>query len=216
MDETEGLIIAAFFHDIAMHRTFDEVHGKWGAEQCRGYFSGDPASPPRCFVQVLEAIERHDDKRYHNQPGNDGKPGLGALLTSADDLDAFGAPGIIRYAEILMLRGFNTSTIPEKVLGNARSRMDHFSKLFAPDRYMVQKHQKRHGRLKSFFQAILDATDQGKANRAILDRIRENLNNAGKPDKLTQLLEPADSPALNMLHQETVDELKAFDNPLSK
>lgn len=214
-DETEGLIIAAFFHDIAMHRTFGEVHGKWGAEQCKNYFSrGNPASP-HCFQDVLKAIERHDDKKYLYQKGKEEKPGIGVLLSVADDLDAFGAPGIVRYTEILSLRGLEPGSIPEKVLINARSRMDHFSSTFTLNRYLIQKHQERYERLRDFFRAVMDETGQGKINRAIMDRIRENLSPTNQTGKLTKLLEPADTPAIKMLKQETADELKAFPNPLS-
>jgi len=195
-DELEGLIIAAFFHDIAMHRTFDEVHGKWGAELCRSYFSKANPSPPDCLPEVLQAIELHDDKNYLHPLKVGKKPGVAVLLSAGDDLDAFGATGILRYGEILMLRGFDLDDIPKKVLTNALSRWEHFRNTFAQNREVIHTHQKRYQRLVDFFQSILENGQQAADHRAILKHIRENLNKQEKTHTLTGLLEPANTPTL--------------------
>lgn len=207
-DELEGMIIAAFFHDIGMYRTFDEVHGRLGAEKCREYFATGHPHPPHSLPAALEAIEKHDDKRYHNHRQDGEKPGIDVLLAVADDLDAFGATGILRYTEILLLRGFKMEDIPQKVLSNARSRMENFERLFAHNRYLVKKHRQRYEKIRNFFLPLAGGADQQTVNRSILERVQNKLEVSLRAEHLVELIEPADTPAIVAMHDEIREEQK--------
>ncbi|GEM_PF-756255 len=268
-DEMEGLIIAAFFHDLGMHLTFKEEHGQRGADLCSLYFRQNQLFQPWCMGEVLKAIEKHDDKAYTSKhsgnnsvskknsaiknnngefsgkatyrtgtpesqpPGRESsgmdkaggvpdreppgkkdtgmeKPGIDVLLAIADDMDAFGYTGILRYSEILLLRGFTTDQIPAKVLQNAASRMKHLRLSFALNRYIIEATQTRYEILRDFFASIQADNDQGHLNHNILLRIRDNLEKNTQMENLTQLIDPPNTAYLSEFKERVETELAKF------
>jgi len=130
----EKAIIAAFFHDIGLVRTLDESHGLAGKEMCLEYFRTRDLPLPEGIEEILQAIEKHDDKGDRTdlkntagkETGDTGtsaaKPDLLSMLSTCDDLDAFGHIGIYRYTEIYLLRGVSETALASKVLSNLENR----------------------------------------------------------------------------------------------
>ena len=58
----ESLIIASFFHDTGLTITLNENHGKQSRLICEDYFDHNNIEKPFNFIQILDAIEKHDDK----------------------------------------------------------------------------------------------------------------------------------------------------------
>lgn len=140
----EQLILASLFHDTGLSQTVEENHGKKSAEICQQYFTEPPLLESE-FHEVLEAIKHHDEKAYKNKTQ---KPWhLYTLLTTADDLDAFGALGLVRYIEIYTMRGINHPELSNKAFKNLNQRFIHFSSQYRafPHLYNYYEHKANYG-----------------------------------------------------------------------
>jgi len=126
----EGVLIASFFHDLGMVESIREDHGRLGRLLCQSWFSESGQVPPAGFAGILEAIEMHDRKqaRIYQDPEMVSSPGILAILSVADDLEAMGVIGIYRYAEIYLLRDIPLKDLGHRILVNAEHR---FSRLHA-------------------------------------------------------------------------------------
>jgi len=160
---TEKAIIAAFFHDIGLVRTLDESHGMAGKEMCLEYFRNRGLAFPAGIDEILHAIEKHDDKgpgkKVQLTPGNEAAnsglsvtgPDLLSILSTGDDLDAFGYIGIYRYAEIYLLRGVSEATLPAKVLANLENRYRNLQHRCHNLTRFVSGQKDRYSRIKDFY-----------------------------------------------------------------
>ena len=124
----EGVLIAAFFHDLGMAQSIREDHGKLGRELCRSWFSESAYLLPPDFDRILEAIELHDRKEARIYPKTGASPGILGILSVADDLEALGVIGIYRYAEIYLSRGISLENLGIRILENAELRFLNLSK----------------------------------------------------------------------------------------
>lgn len=70
----------------------------------------------------------HDNKEYsgHSNPAS-----LAAILSVADDMDAFGQAGIARYEEIYSMRGIPAGEMPGMIIPNVRSRFRHLESTYS-------------------------------------------------------------------------------------
>jgi HD superfamily phosphodiesterase len=177
-----NLIIACFFHDTGMSVTTDERHGKEGALLCQQYFKNTSIHPPENLNSTLEAIEHHDNKTY--QQGFSDKSSLTTILSTADDLDAFGYFGILRYAEIYLLRNISIEELGQRVMENAQNRFRNFENNFGQYPGLIEKHQERMKILLDFYQEL----PQKAYNRKIIDQVNKKIHSAIPPD-LLQLLD---------------------------
>lgn len=141
------LIIASYLHDIGMSVETGIRHGKHSRELCILFLSKHNL-PENEYKDVLDAIENHDNKDY---TGNTCVDDLLAILSVADDLDAFGFIGIFRYSEIYLTRGIDPAKIGHLILENAGKRFDNFVSTFGFADELVQKQKKRFYFLDSFF-----------------------------------------------------------------
>jgi len=125
---TEQLIIASFFHDTGLSVTHDERHGAESRRFCEDYMRNSDAliSGTSGYRTLLQAIEHHDNKSSQAGSGEgEGRaPGLLEILSGSDDLDALGAIGIYRYAEIYLLRGIPVRDLPCRVIENLDNRFE--------------------------------------------------------------------------------------------
>jgi hypothetical protein len=123
----EQLIIAIFFHDTGLTLTYSEKHGKAGSDNCQRFFDKNHLKPKN-FTKILTLIENHENKTYSDSsvlPDS-----CEAILSAADDIDAFGVIGVFRYFEIYNLRDITIEKLPEKVIQNLDNRFNNLQKLY--------------------------------------------------------------------------------------
>jgi len=125
-DLLESCIIASFFHDTGLTKTLSENHGRESRLLCVRFFNENHFEKPENYDLILDAIEKHDDKEYKNQ--NQKPDSVLSILCAADDLDAFGRIGIIRYTEIYLLRGYKLNDLPKAIIENLDKRFTNFEK----------------------------------------------------------------------------------------
>jgi hypothetical protein len=140
-------IIACYLHDIGMAFDPGPKHGRLSRDLCSRFFA-DNHIPENDWIEVLEAIENHDNKDYTNSTS---KNDLLTVLSVADDLDAFGCIGIFRYSEIYLARDIGYEKIGNMIRENARKRYDNFIKTFGSVDELVLKHWERYYLLDMFF-----------------------------------------------------------------
>jgi hypothetical protein len=100
---------------------------------CEEFFRKGDHPLPAGFPEILDAIEHHDDKsiRMSSILGNPEQLFL-QLLSTSDDLDAFGYTGIYRYAEIYLYRNINQKELPVRILENLNNRFNNLKSIFEP------------------------------------------------------------------------------------
>lgn len=128
IEKIECLIIAVFFHDTGLTVTLDEKHGKAGKELCAGFLQQTKTAIPDGINEALTAIEFHENKEYKCN-FNDNTSIL-SILSTADDMDAFGAIGAYRYAEIYLMRNIEPKLLAERVLLNLEKRYHRMDKSY--------------------------------------------------------------------------------------
>ena len=145
----ESCLIASMFHDTGLSRTLSESHGKEGRIICERYFTENNIKKPSHFSEILDAIELHDDKNYKNASTN--PHSVYSVVCNADDLDAFGNAGVVRYTEIYLLRGINLNQLPEQVIENLDKRFKNFERTYQSFTELYQKHKERYEISRKFF-----------------------------------------------------------------
>jgi len=123
-ERIEGVLIAAMFHDLGMVKSHREDHGQLGAEMCRDWFRESGTETPPNLDEILEAIEKHDQKEEGAYPDllPGQAPAIWSVVSIADDLEAMGAIGVYRYLEIYLRRGIAPDELGSRVLHNAGQR----------------------------------------------------------------------------------------------
>jgi hypothetical protein len=157
----EQLLISCFFHDVGLIRTPGEQHGKESRRLCEEYFSYPGSGgllPDKASIgTILEAIEHHDDKTLKSTPDNGTAQGPGyapdllTLLSTADDLDAFGLMGIYRYAEIYLMRGIKAEQLPRRVSSNVSDRFENIRSSFGQLEEFMKTHEPRFRQVHDFY-----------------------------------------------------------------
>ena len=150
----ESCLIASMFHDIGLTITLDENHGFESRKICESYFRDKNIEIPEDFKMILDAIEKHDDKNY--KENNNTPDSVFSILCNADDLDAFGKIGIIRYTEIYLLRGINLNELPKLVIKNLDKRFANFEKTYKNFQELYKKHKARYLKTRRFFEELQD------------------------------------------------------------
>ena len=157
----EASLIAAMFHDTGLSITLDENHGKESRKLCEQYFKENNIEKPVLFEELLEAIELHDNKNYTQ---NISEPAsLLSIICNADDLDAFGKIGVIRYTDIYFLRDIPINGLADSVIQNLDKRFSNFERNYQTFRALYNKHKDRYLVCRNFFEETKDelASDSG-------------------------------------------------------
>ncbi|MBN2612139.1 MAG: HD domain-containing protein [Bacteroidales bacterium] len=162
-DDIVKLIIAVFFHDTGLTKTYKSTHGDESRKICEQFLSQKEGISEKDRLEIQEAIEKHDDKTYIS--GRD-KIDLFSLLSVSDDLDAYGAIGIYRYFEIYKLRGISEALIPSRVVENINKRFAFLEKNFGHLKDFIQKQKARKNYTRQFFRQFT-VNDAGKRNLAL-------------------------------------------------
>jgi hypothetical protein len=154
-DLVEGLIIAAWFHDTGMSLSIGKEHGALGRELCERFLNGQELPRPLRAAELLEAIERHDLKEepVYGEFGAGTPPGILALLSVADDLEAMGLIGIYRYTEIYLNRGIPLKELGFQVLENAGKRFRNIVSSCRQCGPLVKTYHQQYNELAVFFDA---------------------------------------------------------------
>jgi len=143
----EKLLIACYLHDIGMSVDPGEKHGIRSRMICELFLKENKIIPAD-HEDLLQAIENHNNKEYSgNQPDNR----LLLYLTVADDLDAFGYTGILRYADIYLERGVSITDLGRMVMENSAKRFQNFEKAFSIYPELIKKQRTRYQALLDFY-----------------------------------------------------------------
>lgn len=139
----EALFFACLFHDTGMIKTISEEHGSESIEFAKDFLSNQLNFNNLHIEEAIEAIALHDDKTYLKNKRRS-VPGLYEFLTIADDLDAFGALGLMRYFEIYIHRGIDIKDIKQKINQNIKSRYDFLVSFLEVDQALLKNHKQRY------------------------------------------------------------------------
>lgn len=148
----ESCLITSLFHDTGLTKTLDENHGEESKKICENYFKNNNIEIPEKFEEILDAIEKHDDKDYKLYSYT--PDSVLSILCNADDLDAFGKIGVIRYTEIYLLRGINLNELPKLVIKNLDKRFVNFEKTYKSFFELYNKHKNRYLTTRKFFEEL--------------------------------------------------------------
>ena len=155
MDQSlvEGVLIAAFFHDLGMVYSTREDHGTLGSEYCKRWFGETGSVAPERFEEILRAIELHDrkDEQIYKSFQPETPPEILGILSVADDLEALGTIGIFRYAEIYLMRGIALEELGMRILENVHTRFEKLSDGCRLCEGLVEKFRKEYDELCRFF-----------------------------------------------------------------
>jgi len=123
-DLVEGVMLAAWFHDLGMAQRLEESHGVLGRTMCEQFFREKELPLPRRFDEICLAVEKHDskDESVYEAFVSGSPPGILNILSIADDLDALGVIGIYRYVEIYLHRRIPMGELGISILQNATVR----------------------------------------------------------------------------------------------
>lgn len=151
-DFTEALLIASLFHDSGMLKTYGHDHGLAGRHICSDFLA-NYKKKPALLEDILDAIEKHDDKTYLGPEPLivDKKPKLLTALNICDDLDAYGQIGIYRYAEIYLMRGIPLEDLGLKIIANLAGRFNNFIHNCSNLPDMIRIHTPRFNQIEEFF-----------------------------------------------------------------
>jgi HD superfamily phosphodiesterase len=143
----EKLIIASYLHDSGMSADTGPRHGIKSRMLCEQFLRKYNLAESE-FMDVLHAIENHDNKEYSP---SDQEDILLTILSVADDLDAFGFIGIYRYLEIYLTRNKPIRDLGYLINENSTNRYRHFVSSFGSDLALVEKHSRRYQIIITFF-----------------------------------------------------------------
>lgn len=147
----EKAIIAAFLHDTGLTINRGPDHGIQSRQICSKFLmTADFSEADR--EEILDAVEKHDEKDYS---GASDPSSLAAVISAADDMDAFGCEGIGRYAEIYLLRGVPHSELPGKVIANAESRFRHLELTYSMFPDLIKAEKKRVDTLITYYKNFI-------------------------------------------------------------
>lgn len=152
-DLVENAIVACYFHDTGLTINLGESHGALGAEICSRYLQQKPNFTSFRNKEILTAIEFHDDKSIRTEENGDALSmlNLTRLVSTADDLDAFGTIGVFRYIEIYLKRAVAANELPGRVLTNLQNRYSNFKSAYALLEKFVDRQECRYYQTFNFF-----------------------------------------------------------------
>ena len=181
----DNLLMACYFHDIGMAENQDKNHGLTSRKKCLEFIAKFNLNADN-FAEALNAIEFHDDKTYSAAKTTNN---VLAVLSVADDLDAFGFIGIYRYADIYLRRGLKKTELGKKVMDNAKRRFDNFINDKNTNSALLKKHISRYNILNIFFEAYNNSIEHYISINAIpngycgvIDIIYSLINSADEND----------------------------------
>ncbi|MBW2976827.1 HD domain-containing protein [Candidatus Woesearchaeota archaeon] len=169
-NDIEKAVIAIFFHDIGMVKTIEVEHGTVSRQMCESFFENNNLKKIEGFDEVLDAIQKHDEKEYRSTVyhGSLSPKNVLSVLCISDDLDAFGALGVFRYAEIYLLRNVPIEDLPLKVLKNLESRYKNFHNIcYSHLSNFTKKQRNRYELTRKFYHDLEKELKENKYSKEI-------------------------------------------------
>ncbi len=165
--EISLLMLSVFFHDTGLTKTLSEEHGVESRRICEKFLEENPDIYPFDAGPALKAIELHDKKSSLLLYSDDPDMEILRILSVCDDLDAFGPAGILRYAEIYLLRDIPFKDLPAKILGNLARRFEFVSaQKWIPAEFLAL-HESRYRYITEFYSDM--QYPQPPANKKIIN-----------------------------------------------
>jgi HD superfamily phosphodiesterase len=156
----EGLLFASFFHDTGMRDDPGAYHGTRSRELMVEYLEKKGINC-ETMLDAIVAVEKHDRKDYPVLPEQrHPATNLDTLLSVADDLDAFGTLGVLRYAEINLLRGNPTTNLAGIVLPDLEKRYSHFFNSYGMIGPLTAFHRNRYLITSRYFEDLAGALQE--------------------------------------------------------
>lgn len=154
----QQLILAVFFHDVGLIINHDEKHGMESRRLCEEFFKNGDHPIPDGFPEILDAIENHDDKSLQTGSGIEDPTRLVfRLLSTSDDLDAFGYTGVYRYAEIYLCRNVKPEDLPRRILENLNNRFTNLKSIFETIPHFLERQEIRYWITYEFYLGLSEA-----------------------------------------------------------
>lgn len=152
--EILSVFLSCFFHDTGMSVTLDKLHGSASKIIFDKFVNGHLNAEIFNFEETCLAIEKHDNKEAisFGIPGFSDNSNTQSILSVCDDLDAFGAIGILRYTEIYLLRKIPLQEISEAISDNLNYRFKNFVKSAEHLPEFFSRHSRRAEYTIDFFQ----------------------------------------------------------------
>ena len=138
-------MVACLFHDVGLLRDIGPAHGQHSAALCADFLDAHGPTDRASRDLILEAVARHDDKRLRSAiPTSPIEMlDLNRMVASADDLDAAGHIGVLRYVEIYHMRGIALNQLPQQAHENLAARRANLLSAYAPLAQFCQHHAAR-------------------------------------------------------------------------
>ncbi|MGL1935758.1 MAG: HD domain-containing protein [Fibrobacterales bacterium] len=160
--EVTNLIIAVFFHDVGLTKTYAKRHGVISREMCVDYFKESREVEGDDLAVILDAVEHHDDKEYKNMVySSTSQKAIASILCACDDLDAFGAIGVFRYIEIYVLRNVAVEELAPMVLTNLATRFENLKMLYKHISHFFDEEQSRFNFTVQWFKQLEEELKEG-------------------------------------------------------
>ena len=136
---------------------------------CESFFEKNNLEKIDGFDEVLEAIQKHDDKEYRFMVyhAETSQKNVLSVLCVSDDLDAFGAIGVFRYAEIYLLRNTLIKELARKVLEDLERRYKNFCNLYSNLDAFTKKQKARYEFTRKFYQDLEKELNNMEYSRTI-------------------------------------------------
>lgn len=159
-------LLASLFHDTGLSQNTGEKHGATGAMLFHKYSNLLPSLTVESIDAISHAIELHDNKslKQNHSTTPEDMTRLDRLISTADDLDAWGTMGVFRYIEIYLKRKISPNELPRKVITNLKNRFTNFALSYSPLLQFVNRQRIRYQDTLDFF-TMLDA-DMTNSNRS--------------------------------------------------
>jgi HD superfamily phosphodiesterase len=155
-DFIQQVLIASLFHDTGLIFDKSEQHGNRSKLLCQEFFYQNPQLKIENIDVALTAIEHHDDKSFKTFPREKvfELSDIVTIVSTADDLDAFGYIGVFRYLEIYALRGIPFEDMPRRILENLSNRFANFQNNYSHLSVYMGKHNNRFLLTHNFFDLL--------------------------------------------------------------
>lgn len=158
------LMVACYFHDTGLTINTNEDHGSDSLQLLKRWIEANPTVKPWISQSAYDAVLLHDDKSYKQHKFSKEPLSLDntlAILCLADDMDALGYLGILRYTEIYLMRGIPPEALPAKVATNLESRFRFIEASIERIPELYQNQRQRYSITAQFFH---DWANQQKSN----------------------------------------------------